>query len=83
MKTEEIDKISHQNLTINSNEFDNSKPTNLDSVTVNRDLSSDNEPSNKKHVDDSIGEGTIVRFNQTIENYLQVSVGNDTYIITK
>ena len=65
------------------NEFDNNKLTNLDSVTINRNPSSDNEISNQKFVDDSIGEPTIVRFNQTLENYLKVSVGNDTYNLTK
>ena len=39
--------------------------------------------SQKKHVDDSLGEGTIHRFNQTFQNYLKVNVGNDTYILTK
>ena len=65
------------------NEFDNNKLTKLDSITVNRNHSSDNELSSKKYVDDSIGEGTIVRFNQTQEDYLKVSVGNDTYNLTK
>ena len=65
------------------NEFDNNKLTNLDSVTVNRIPTSDNEVSNKKYEDDSIGEGTILSFNQTLENYLKVSVGNDTYYLTK
>ena len=65
------------------NEFDNNKLTNLDSVTINRNPISDNEVSNKNFVDDSIGEGTIVRFNQTLENYLKVSVGNDTYNLGK
>ena len=61
------------------NEFDNNKLTNLDSITVNRDPSSDNKLANKYYIDDSIGEGTIVRFNQTPQNYLKLSVGNDTY----
>ena len=65
------------------NEFDNNKLTNLDSVTVNRNPISDNELSNKKYVDESIGEGTIVGFNQTLQNYLKVSVGNNTYNLTK
>ena len=65
------------------NEFDNYKLTNLDSITVNRDPNLDNELSNKKYVDNSIGEGTILRFSQTLENYLKVSVGNDTYNLTK
>ena len=65
------------------NEFDYSKLTNLESITVNRDPSSDNELANKKHNDNSIGECTIVRFNQTVENYLKVSAGDDTNILTK
>ena len=65
------------------NEFDNNKLTNLDSVTVNRNPNQYNELSNKNYVDDSIGEDTIVRFNQTLQNYLKVSVGNDTYNLTK
>ena len=50
------------------NDFDNIKITNLDSITVNRDPNLDNELSNKKYIDDSIGEGTILRFNQTLQN---------------
>ena len=65
------------------NEFDNNKLSSLDIVTVNTDPRSDNELSNKKIVDDSIGEGTIVRFSQALQNYLKVSVGNDTYNLTK
>ena len=65
------------------NDLNDKKLTNIDSVTVNRNPISDNEVSNKKYVDDSIGEGTILRFNQTLENYLKVSVGNDTYNLTK
>ena len=65
------------------NEFDNNKLTNLDSVTVNRDPNLDDELSNKKYVDDSIGEGTLLRFNQTLQNYLKISVGNVTYNLTK
>ena len=57
--------------------------TNTDSITVYRNPSADNELSNKKYVDDSIGEGTIVRFNQTLQNYLKVSVGNDIYNLSK
>ena len=64
------------------NEFDNIKLTNLDSITVSRDPSYDNELANKKNIDDSI-EGTVVRFNQTLENYLRVSVGNDRYNLTE
>ena len=58
-------------------EFDNhNNLTNLDSVSVNRNPSSDNEKANKKYVDDSICGGNILGFNQTLENCLKVSVGN-------
>ena len=66
------------------NEVDFKKLTNLDSVSVNRNPSSDNELANKKHFDDSIGEDAIVIFIQTLENYLKVSVvGKDRYNLTK
>ena len=65
------------------NEFDNTKLTNLDSISATRDPSSDNELANKKYDDDSIGEGTLLRFSQTLENCFKVSVGNDTYNLTK
>ena len=56
---------------------------NVDSVTVNRDPSSHYELPNKKEDDESKREGILVRFNQTLENYLKVSVGNDTFKPTK
>ena len=65
------------------NDLNDNKLTNLDSITVNRNPILDYELVNKKYVDDSIREGTIVRFNQTLQNYLKVSVGNDTYNLTK
>ena len=65
------------------NDLNDNKLTNLDSITVNREPNSDNEVSNKKYVDDTIGEGTLVRFIQTFQNYLKVSVGNDIYFLTK
>ena len=65
------------------NELDNNKLTNLDSVTLNRNPSSDNELVIKKYIDDELDKNTILTFNQALENYLKVSVGNDTYNITK
>ena len=65
------------------NEFDNNKLINLDSVIVNRNPTSDNEVSNKKIVADSLEESTIVRFSQTLQNYSNVSVGNNIYNLTK
>ena len=52
-------------------EFDNIKLTKLDGVTVYREPISGNDLSTKKHIDVSIGKGTL-------ENYLKVSVGNGT-----
>ena len=64
-------------------DFNDKKLTNLDSVQVNRNPSSDNELVIKNYIDDSIGEGTLLRFNQTLQNYLKVSVGSDIYHLTK
>ena len=66
-----------------NNDLNKNKITNLDSITINRNPTSDNEVSDKRYVDDSLGENTLLRFNQTLENYLRVSVGNDIYNLTK
>ena len=66
-----------------NNEIDENNITSLDSITVNRDHSSDNELANKKYFYDSIGPGNVLLFIQTLENYLKVSVGNDVYNLTK
>ena len=60
------------------NDLNDNKLTNINSITVNRNPTSDNELSNKKYIDEALDKNTIVRFNQTLENYLKVSVGNDT-----
>ena len=65
------------------NEVDNNNLTNLDSVTVSRDPSLDNEISTKKYIDNELDKNTTVRFCQTLQNYLKVSVGSDTYNFTK
>ena len=65
------------------NGLNDKKLSNLDSIKVNRDPISDNELANEKYVDDSIEDGTILRFNETLQNYLKISVGNDTYNLTK
>ena len=65
------------------NEFDNNKLTNLDSIRVNRNPNLDNELANKKYIDDELYKNTVLRFNETLEKYLKVSVGNDTYNLTK
>ena len=38
---------------------------------------------NKNYLKDELDKNTIHRFNQTLENYLKNSVGNDTYNLTK
>ena len=65
------------------NDLNDKKLKNIDSITVNRDPSSDNDVSNKKHVDNELDKNTIRRFNQTLQKYIKVSVGNYTYNLTK
>ena len=65
------------------NDLNDNKLANLDSIQVNRDPISDNELTNKKYIDDELDKNTIVRFNQTLQNYLKVSVGSENYRLTK
>ena len=65
------------------NDFNKNKLKNLDSITINRNPTLDNEVTNKKYIDDELEKNTIVRFSQTLSNYLKVSVGNDIYNLTK
>ena len=65
------------------NDFNDNKLTKVDSITVNRNPISDYEITNKKYVDDELDKNTVIRFNQTLSNYRKVSVGNDTYNLTK
>ena len=39
--------------------------------------------ANKKFVDESIGGGNILGFNQILKNFLKVSVGKDLYNLSK
>ena len=64
-------------------DFNDNKLLNLDSVTVNRNPTSDSELVNKKYIDDELDKNTILRFNQKLQNYLKVTVGNDIYNLTK
>ena len=64
-------------------DFNDIKLTNLNSITINNNPIDDNHVANKKYVDDSIGDGNVLRFNQTPQNYLEVSVGNYTYNLSK
>ena len=63
------------------NDLNDNKLTNINSITINNNPTDDNHVSDKKYIDNELD--TIVRFNQTLENYLKVSVGNDTYNVTK
>ena len=65
------------------NDFNDNKLTNIDSVTVNRNPISDKEVANRKYIDDEIDKNTIARFNQTLQNYLKLSIGDDVYNLTK
>ena len=65
------------------NDLNKNELTNLDSITINRNPVSDNEVSNKNYIDDELDKNTIVRFSQTLSNYLKVSVGSDIYHLTK
>ena len=76
---EDIDLVKNNQ----DNNFNDKKLINLDSITINRNPTLDNEVSNKKYIDDELDKNTIVRFNQTLSNYLKVSVGSDIYNLTK
>ena len=65
------------------NNLNNNKLTNINSITINNNPTDDNHVTNKKYIDNEINKNTIVRFNQTLQNYLKVSVGNDIYNLTK
>ena len=66
-----------------NNDLNDNKSTNKNSITINSNPTDDNHVRNKKYIDNELDENTIVRFNRISENYLKVSVGNDTYILTK
>ena len=49
------------------NDLNDKKLTNIDSITVNRNPTTDSELANKKFIDDELDKNTILRFNQTIK----------------
>ena len=65
------------------NIFNDYKLRNSDNNTVNRIPVSGNEGSNKKYVVDTLDENLFPGFNETLENYLKVSVGHDVYNLIK
>ena len=81
-----IDFYNESNILVKNNQdndLNDKKLTNIDSIQVNRNPSLDYELANKKYIDDELDKNTIVRFSQTLTNYLKVSVGNDIYNLTK
>ena len=65
------------------NDFNDNKLTNINSIIINNNPTDDNHVCNKKYIDDELNKNTIVRFNQTLQNYLKISVGNNIYNLTK
>ena len=81
------------------NDFNNYNLTNINSITLNTQAVNDDEVITKAYVDQFHQENertrrqvgidfynessTILRFNQTLQNYLKVSVGNGIYNLTK
>ena len=74
---EEVDLVKNNQ----DNDLNDKKLKNLDKITVNRNPILNNEVSNKKYIDDQLNNNIILRFNETLENYLKVSVGIDTYYL--
>ena len=58
------------------------KSSNPDSFTFSRTPTSSKELSNESQNDNQLDKN-ILRFNQTLQNYLKVSVGNHAYNLTK
>ena len=76
---EEVDLVKNNQ----DNDLNDKKLRNLDSITINRNPILYNEVSKKKNIDDQLNNNTKFMLNQTLEKYLKVSVGNDTYKLTK
>ena len=68
---------------IQDNNLNDNKLTNLDSNTVNREPTLDKELANKKYIDDELDKNTVLRINQTLQNYHKVFVGKDIYNLSK
>ena len=48
--------------------FNDNNLTNIDSITINKNPTSDNEMAIKKNYDDELDKNTLLRFNQTLQN---------------
>ena len=61
-------------------DFNDSKLTNINSITINNNPTDDNHVINKKSIDDQLDKDTIVRLNDdSNDKYLKVNVNNSTY----
>ena len=56
--------------------IDKMKTTKFESLTVSWNCTSDNELLNKIYVDDELSKNIVLRFNQALQNYLEVTNGN-------
>ena len=65
------------------NDFNDNRLININSIKINSTPTDNDHVSNKKYIDDELSKNTIVRFNQTLQNSLKVSVGDNTYNLTK
>ena len=65
------------------NNFSDKKLTNIKLITINNNPTDDDHVTNKKYIDNQLDKNTIVRFNQTLTNYLKFSIGSDIYHLTK
>ena len=77
------DESNHIVKNIQDNDLNDNKLTKINSITINNNPTDNNHVSHKKYIDDELGKNTIVRFSQTLQNYLNVSDGNDTNTLTK
>ena len=63
-----------------NNDFNNNKLTNINSITINKNPTLDNEVSNKKYIDDELDKNTIIRLNDNSNDiYLKVNINNTMY----
>ena len=51
------------------NEFDKNKSTNLDIITLSKNTLLDEKAGNEKYFDNSLNNGTVLRFNMSFEKY--------------
>ena len=68
---------------IQDNDLNDNNLTNINSITINKNPIDYSHVCNNKYNDHELDENTNFRFIQTLENYLKVSIGNDTYNLTK